>query len=560
LIDKTAKKKKEGKKRNPDSAFEKLKAEGMIRLQAEGGDELEAVNERFNEALDKFKAGTLKPNEVLHLGAPLEILQASGVKNGEITVTQTVLKDKLKQHGLTVEDLKGLAKAIQTPIMVYEWGTKAKSTIIVSELTTEDGRKITIAVKAERNGKNLSVNEVASVHGKAAERFLSEMENAKEGGLKEALRYVQKEKALDWLGMAPPMGATQANQELNSIAKIIQEFQNPKLSDEKTHVSEKKPTPITRSGAEALVRELKKKGFIKEVVIDAEALREVVEDDEKGSARKKVITTTYNHSSVYKAFLKAIENNNIAISTRNISQSTSSKYIGFVLNGVTWDFRFANHSQWMSDTSDATPDTSVDFDTDNTIYNVHISVDELEPKSKDIIGFINWVNNWNSEKRDSLPDFEYIKYKIPHNPLFAAVVKDEVINANREVIKKLRAERIAELEARLNENGGIEKIKEERERLVQEREKFRIGSEEHEKLTAEIVDKYKLIKLEERITALKYGYRWNQSPFDYAVRDKSDYELFAFFNKNLLPENKEYEELAAQEDRAEKKGLLQESS
>jgi hypothetical protein len=199
--------------------------------------DLEAVNRRFNEELDSFNAGTLKPHEALHLGKPLEILQASGVKNGEMTVTQKTLKDHLKLHGLTVEDLKGLAKAIQDPIMVYEWGTKAKSTIIITELTTRDGRKITVALRAEHKGNNLSVNEIASVHGKAAERFLSEMENAKEGGLREALRYAQKEKALEWLGIAPPKGATQT-EGLNSAAKVIQNFENPKISSEKSDTSE----------------------------------------------------------------------------------------------------------------------------------------------------------------------------------------------------------------------------------------------------------------------------------------------------------------------------------
>ena len=71
------------------------------------------------------------------------------------------------------------------------------------------------------------------MHGKETQRFLDEMGNAKEGGLKEALRYVEKEKALDWLGMAPPKGATQTNQGLNSAAKVIEGFENPKLSGEK---------------------------------------------------------------------------------------------------------------------------------------------------------------------------------------------------------------------------------------------------------------------------------------------------------------------------------------
>jgi hypothetical protein len=198
---------------------------------------LEAVNERFNGELQQFDNRTLKGD--LHLGKPLGILQAAGINAKEITLSPIVLTAKLKQHGLTTKDLNGLSKAIQSPIMVYEWGTRAKSTIIVTELTTQDGRKITVAIKAERKGETLLVNDVASVHGKTAERFLSEMENAKEGGLKEALRYVEKEKALDWLGIAPPKGAAQA-EGLNSIAKIIENFENPKIIEEDSHISGRK--------------------------------------------------------------------------------------------------------------------------------------------------------------------------------------------------------------------------------------------------------------------------------------------------------------------------------
>jgi hypothetical protein len=191
---------------------------------------LKAANEAFNKELDNFVSGAQKGD--LHLGVPLGKLQAAGIRAEEITITPKTLKEHLDKHGLTVEDLKGLAKAIQNPIMVYEWGTKAKSTVIITELTTKDGKKITVALKGERSEKKLSVNEVASIHGKEARRFLDEMQNAKEGGLKDALRWVEKEKALNWLGLVPPKGASsQTNQELNSAAKVIQNFENPTLTE-----------------------------------------------------------------------------------------------------------------------------------------------------------------------------------------------------------------------------------------------------------------------------------------------------------------------------------------
>ncbi|MDR1373182.1 MAG: hypothetical protein LBJ17_08750, partial [Dysgonamonadaceae bacterium] len=252
----------------------------------------EAVNERFNEELDRFAKGELKPHEKLHLGKPLDILQAAGVKGGEITLSSDVLNRKLEQHGLTTDDLRNLAKAVQTPIMVYEWGTKAKSTVIVTELTTKDGRKITVALRAENKEEKLEVNEIASIHGKAAERFLSEMENAKEGGLKEALRYVQKEKALDWLGLTMPI----PSQELNSAAKVIENFENPALSDKKPHVSGKKMQPVSKKAWEKLIERLKKSGLARNVFTDEAKMREYL-DKYLGKAGAERFMTLWHGSS-----------------------------------------------------------------------------------------------------------------------------------------------------------------------------------------------------------------------------------------------------------------------
>ena len=72
-------------------------------------------------------------------------------------------------------------------------------------------------------------NELASIYGKEVGRFLSDMANAKGGGLNDALRYVDKKKALDWLGMAPPKGAPSLTKQELSIAKVINNFNNPNI-------------------------------------------------------------------------------------------------------------------------------------------------------------------------------------------------------------------------------------------------------------------------------------------------------------------------------------------
>lgn len=51
---------------------------------------------------------------------------------------------------------------------------------------------------------------------------MSDMINANEGGVKEALRYVSnKEKVLEWLGLVPPKGTASLIKQELSIAKVV---------------------------------------------------------------------------------------------------------------------------------------------------------------------------------------------------------------------------------------------------------------------------------------------------------------------------------------------------
>ena len=196
-------------------------------------EQLRQINKRFNEQLELFERGFLK--EHFSLGRPLALLRACSLPDSEIVMTAKVLKTHLRKHGLSVGDVMNLAIALQAPLMVYEWGSKAKSLIVITSIETADGRKITAAIKLVRQCKKMEINEVASIHGKDIGHFLKEMFEAKLGGLGQGLRYVDKKKTLDWLGIVPPKGTSSlTRQEFSEpkilIAKIIQNFENPTIS------------------------------------------------------------------------------------------------------------------------------------------------------------------------------------------------------------------------------------------------------------------------------------------------------------------------------------------
>jgi predicted GNAT family acetyltransferase len=196
---------------------------------------LEAANERFNGELDSFKAKTHKG--LLHFGKPLDILEAAGINAKELTLSPSVLAAKLKEHGLTTDDLKGLAKAIQNPMFVYQHGSKHPNLVIVTE-TEVRGKKLSIAVELDSNGNVVEINNISSVHGKDA---AIEAKRLSEAGTLQFKWISDKEKVLDWLGIADlEVGSHTSNTKLNSIAKIIKNFENPKLSAEDSHISGRK--------------------------------------------------------------------------------------------------------------------------------------------------------------------------------------------------------------------------------------------------------------------------------------------------------------------------------
>lgn len=197
--------------------------------QAVTDNEIEEANRYFNSELDAFKAKTHKG--LLHLGQPGRILNACGI-NTELTLSPTVLSRKLKQHGLNVDDIKGLAGAIQEPILVYQHGDVHPNTVIVTDLTAKGG-KVSVAVELDGEGNVVELNNVSSIHSKDATTELERLSNMRDGYLEQALRWVDKNKVSDWLGIADLNSPIHANNpKLVSVANILQNFENPNVSEE----------------------------------------------------------------------------------------------------------------------------------------------------------------------------------------------------------------------------------------------------------------------------------------------------------------------------------------
>ncbi|MBQ9203486.1 MAG: hypothetical protein IJ155_04500 [Prevotella sp.] len=190
----------------------------------------EDANNRFNNELDAFK--NKKHQGLLHLGHPGAILRATGVDAAEMTLSPTVLHKHLKKHGLTTDDLKGLAESVQSPILVYKHGENHPNLVVVTEMNVKGG-KLSITLELDKDGHVVEISNIKSIHSKEASTELDRLSELGEETLKESLRWVDKGKVSNWLLRLPYEGErTESNPKLDSVAKVINNFENPKLSGE----------------------------------------------------------------------------------------------------------------------------------------------------------------------------------------------------------------------------------------------------------------------------------------------------------------------------------------
>ena len=190
------------------------------------------INKQFNDDLDEFERNRLLSSRKFNLGRPSPILMSAGLNGVSIQMTQSVLSKHLDKHNLKTDDLRELPEAIRTPIMVYEWGDKARNSVIVTSIPRGEER-ITTTIRLTRDGNKLNVNEISSIYGKSVERLIRDINTPKSEFGKDNLRYVDKKQVLDWFAMEAPKASSQTQQELITATKVIENFENPPINEKK---------------------------------------------------------------------------------------------------------------------------------------------------------------------------------------------------------------------------------------------------------------------------------------------------------------------------------------
>ena len=192
------------------------------------GQELQEVNERFNEQLDNYIQGKLKKSEVIHLGNASGIL-ASFVPRIPIILKQSILsKASYKKHDVDIIELLDMPKHISSPIFIFQ--KNQHSIGALTEMKDRQGRNIFVAIEFNtslQSGRNvLEVNDIRSIHGRDIENVLDPILENK------SLVYVDKTKALNWFSSASSNYQQEiTNSKLSDATKVIKEFENPNIEE-----------------------------------------------------------------------------------------------------------------------------------------------------------------------------------------------------------------------------------------------------------------------------------------------------------------------------------------
>ena len=180
------------------------------------------ANKKFNEELDEFSLENAD-NFVFDLGRPSGKLIAAGVADMPIRLYGSKLAKKIRSHGFSAKELKNLPLAMENPIAVFDNLERKGNRSVLTELKTADGNfLVTIDLG---KGLDADFDIVSSVFGKKGNSVVNWIN-------KGLLKYVDKEKALNYLRLSAPIAEASDKSELNSATKLIQDFDNPKVEDE----------------------------------------------------------------------------------------------------------------------------------------------------------------------------------------------------------------------------------------------------------------------------------------------------------------------------------------
>lgn len=202
-------------------------------------EDMEEVNQRFNEELEQQIEGRLEKGHVYQLGRPSEFLRDAGIPDLpiEMPASQLEYKSTSGKHNYDLSEVINLPNAIAHPIATFAYGDSAKSQNILTVLE-HNGENFLVGmfIRPKIKGNVLEVNSIRNVFPKNGASIVKWINQGK-------LTNVDKEKLLHFLDqqrtnladvafVLPDEQVKQGSAEVSTATNIVENFENPKLAGE----------------------------------------------------------------------------------------------------------------------------------------------------------------------------------------------------------------------------------------------------------------------------------------------------------------------------------------
>jgi hypothetical protein len=121
---------------------------------------------------------------------------------------------------------------IQSPLAIFTYGSKEKAQNLITQIDIEE-RNVLVGVHFNQTKNGIEINDIRGLYPKENAEWLNWVTQKDVEG-KDKLLYVEKTRVQALITQQRTTLAEVSYLDLNSVTKVIQNFENPKLSGENT--------------------------------------------------------------------------------------------------------------------------------------------------------------------------------------------------------------------------------------------------------------------------------------------------------------------------------------
>ena len=202
---------------------------GNYAERGKGNGKLYEINERFNSELKQYESGSLPQGHRFELGMPSGYLLSAGFPNLPITMRSSLLARKAgdEKHPFESSDIKGLVEAMQKPIAIFEYTKSNMRNLIVDVM--RGNKHFLVGVTLNYKAGDIEINSVSGLFPKESHEWVKWIQDGK------TIRIDQKDKVQEIIASlrTNPAESERIGLNLDEVAKIVENFENPTIGEQK---------------------------------------------------------------------------------------------------------------------------------------------------------------------------------------------------------------------------------------------------------------------------------------------------------------------------------------